>query len=374
HLPTQGKSTVSSDITEHSSSMQTAEFEDQYTVEKKPTRRGRPPSKKNKKKKLFVPHLEDNASPSVQISDLSPCQDSTENGANFEDQYTVDKKPPRRGRPPSKKNKKKKLFVAHLEENTSPSVQISDLSPCQDSAEKTVEAAASPVEQKVMDKNLIVTKQLGTDPSESLQRATDPLSHSIPTSFTEEGKTSLPGTQKKQELREETAKEDGDVLADIKIETKGTIKVLKGRKRGRKRRKHTVEPAKSLLTKFNITSECSTEDQNNIVRPEKNDNEKTKLGSEEMISRKTAGTYKIKPKTDVLCSSPTDLSSNLMKEVNEYKVEEHIAEPKQISLDTKIKPNITQEADVLTVETSGEKVLDNSPEPEYALQRSSEQK
>ncbi|XP_050992624.1 uncharacterized protein si:ch73-347e22.4 [Labeo rohita] len=417
NLSTHGKSTVSSDITKclgetHLSSMQTAEFEDQNTVEKKSTRRGRPPSKKNKKKKLSVEHLEDNASPSVQISDLSPCQDSTENGANFEDQYTVDKKPPRRGRPPSKKNKKKKLFVAHLEDNTSPSVQISDLSPCQDSAENAVEAAASPVEQKVMDENLIVTKQLGTDPSESLQSATDPLSHSIPTSFNEEGNTSLPlpETQKKQDLCEETAKENGDMLADIKIETKGTIKVLKGRKRGRKRRKHTVEPAKSLLTKFNITSECSTEDKNNIVTPEKNDNEKTKLGSEEMISRKTAGTYKITPKTDVLCSSPTDLSSSLMKEVNEYKVEEHIAEPsgkdsvkvsmqpyndntgaskgicnlissnvvkeesEQISLDAKIKPNITQEADVLSVETTGGKVLDNSPEPENSLQASTEQK
>ncbi|RXN05429.1 zinc finger protein 420-like [Labeo rohita] len=363
NLSTHGKSTVSSDITKclgetHLSSMQTAEFEDQNTVEKKPTRRGRPPSKKNKKKKLSVEHLEDNASPSVQISDLSPCQDSTENGANFEDQYTVDKKPPRRGRPPSKKNKKNKLFVAHLEDNTSPSVQISDLSPCQDSAENAVEAAASPVEQKVMDENLIVTKQLGTDPSESLQSATDPLSHSIPTSFNEEGNTSLPlpETQKKQDLCEETAKENGDMLADIKIETKGTIKVLKGRKRGRKRRKHTVEPAKSLLTKFNITSECSTEDKNNIVTPEKNDNEKTKLGSEEMISRKTAGTYKITPKTDVLCSSPTDLSSSLMKEVNEYKVEEHIAEPSgkdSVKNETPSTPPSTRRNHILNLNLDG---------------------
>uniref|UniRef100_A0A673LXP4 Uncharacterized LOC107748715 n=1 Tax=Sinocyclocheilus rhinocerous TaxID=307959 RepID=A0A673LXP4_9TELE len=208
--------------------------------------------------------------------------------ADCEDQYTVEKKPPRRGRPPSKKSKKQKLFVAHLEDNTSPSVQISDLSPCQDSTESTVNAAASPIKQKDMDKNVIVTKQLGTDPSKSLQSANDLLSHSIPTSgrkkgknlkrpirdpkltslrvssrtsvtsvkgfqkaditslpqnstnvFNEEGNTSLPmsGTVKKQKLCEKNAIQDGNVLADKKIENKATIKVMRGRKRGRKRRK-----------------------------------------------------------------------------------------------------------------------------------------
>uniref|UniRef100_A0A673G1H2 Si:ch73-347e22.4 n=1 Tax=Sinocyclocheilus rhinocerous TaxID=307959 RepID=A0A673G1H2_9TELE len=202
--------------------------------------------------------------------------------ADCEGQYTVEKKPPRRGRPPSKKSKKQKLFVAHLEDNTSPSVHISDLTPCQDSTENTVKAAASTVKQKVMDKNVIVTKQLGTDPPESLQSATDLLSHSIPTSgrkkgknlkrpirnpklsslrvssrtsetsvksfqkgditslpqnstkvFNEEGKTSLPmpETVKKQKLCEKTSIKDGNVPADIKIENKATIKVLKGRKR-----------------------------------------------------------------------------------------------------------------------------------------------
>ncbi|XP_016407243.1 uncharacterized protein LOC107739595 [Sinocyclocheilus rhinocerous] len=396
--------------------------------------------------------------------------------ADCEGQYTVEKKPPRRGRPPSKKSKKQKLFVAHLEDNTSPSVHISDLTPCQDSTENTVKAAASTVKQKVMDKNVIVTKQLGTDPPESLQSATDLLSHSIPTSgrkkgknlkrpirnpklsslrvssrtsetsvksfqkgditslpqnstkvFNEEGKTSLPmpETVKKQKLCEKTSIKDGNVPADIKIENKATIKVLKGRKRGRKRRKikggqhqrlktqDCCEPAKSLLTKFNITSKCSTEDQNNIVTPEKND-EKTKLDNVEMIPPITAETCKITPKTDVLCSSPTDLSSNLVKEVKKYKVEGHSAEPSgkdsfEVSvqsytdntgvsigicnlissnvvkensdpffLDTKIKPNTelkcTEEADGLSVETSGKKVLDNSTEPENALQPSTERK
>ncbi len=408
---------------------------------------------------------------------LGETLSSSTQTADCEDKYTVEKKPPRRGRPPSKKSKKPKLFVAHLEDNTSPSVQISDLSPCQDSTENTVKAAASPIKQKDMDTNLIVTKQLGTDPSESLQRANYLSLHSIPTSgrkkgnnlkrpirdpkltslrvssrtsvtsvkgfqkadmtslsqnstnvFNEEGKTSLPmsGTVKKQKLCEKTAIQDGNVLADIKIENKATIKVLRGRKRGRKRRKikdgqlqrlktqDCCEPAKGLLTKFSMTSKCPTEDQNNIVTPEKNDIEKTKSDNVEMIPPITAGTCKITPKTDILCSSPSDLSSNLMKEVKKCKVEEHSAEPnrkdsfevsvqsytdntgvsrgicnlissnvvkeesEQISLDTKIKPNIelkcTEEPDGLSVETSGKKVLDNPPEPENALKPSIEWK
>ncbi len=402
---------------------------------------------------------------------LGETLSSSTQTADCEDKYTVEKKPPRRGRPPSKKSKKPKLFAAHLEDNTSPSVQISDLSPCQDSTENTVKAAASPIMQKDMDINVIVNKQLGTDPSESLQSANDLSLYSIPTSgrkkgknlkrpvrdpkltslrvssrtsvtsvkgfqkadttslsqnstnvFNEEGKTSLPmsGTVKKQKLCEKTAIQDGNVLADIKIENKATIKVLRGRKRGRKRRKikdgqlqrlktqDCCEPAKGLLTKFNMTSKCPTEDQNNIVTPEKNYIEKTKSDNVEMIPPITAGTCKITPKTDILCSSPSDLSSNLMKEVKKCKVEEHSAEPnrkdsfevyvqsytdntgvsrgicnlissnvvkeesEQISLDTKIKPNIelkcTQEPDGLSVETSGKKVLDNPPEPENALQ------
>uniref|UniRef100_A0A8C1T0V9 Si:ch73-347e22.4 n=1 Tax=Cyprinus carpio TaxID=7962 RepID=A0A8C1T0V9_CYPCA len=390
--------------------------------------------------------------------------------ADCEDRYTVEKKPRRRGRPPSKKGKKQKLFVAHLEDNTSPSVQISDLSPCPDSTESTVKAAASPIKQEDMDKNVIVTKQLGTDPSESLQSANDPLSPSIPTSgrkkgknpkrpirdpkltslrvssrtsvtsvtgfqkaditsllqnstnvFNEEGKTSLPisGTVKKQKLCEKNAIQDGSVLADKKIDNKATIKVLRGRKRGRKRRKikdgqlqrlktqDCCEPAKGLLTKFSMTSKCLTEDQNNILTPEKNDIEKTKSDNVEMITPITAETCKITPKKDILCSSPSDLSSNLMKEVKKCKVEEHSAfevsvqsctdntgvsrgicnlissnvvkeESELISLDTKMKPNIelkcTQEADALSVETSGEKVLDNPPEPENAFQPSTEWK
>ncbi|XP_016106330.1 uncharacterized protein [Sinocyclocheilus grahami] len=388
--------------------------------------------------------------------------------ADCEGQYTVEKKPPRRGRPPSKKSKKQKLFVAHLEDNTSPSVQISDLSPCQDSTECTVKAAASPIKQKDMNTNLIVTKQLGTDPSESLQSANDVLSHSIPTSgrkkgknlkrpirdpkltslrvssrtsvtsvkgfqkaditslpqnstnvFNEEGKTSLPmsGTVKKQNLCEKNAIQDGSVLADKKIENKATIKVLRGRKRGRKRQKikdgqlqrlktqDCCEPAKGLLAKFSMTSKCPTEDQNNIVTPEKNDIEKTKSDDVEMIPPITAGTCKITPKRNILCSSPSDLSSNLMKEVKKCKVEDSFEvsvqsyadntggaaigicnlissnvvkeKSEQISLDTKFKPNIelkcTQEADGLSVETSGEKV-DNPPEPENAFQPSTEWK
>uniref|UniRef100_A0A8C1GC11 Si:ch73-347e22.4 n=1 Tax=Cyprinus carpio TaxID=7962 RepID=A0A8C1GC11_CYPCA len=394
--------------------------------------------------------------------------------ADCEDQYTVEKKPRRRGRPPSKKSKKQKLFVANLEDNTSPSVHISDLTPCQESTENTVKAAASPGKQKVMDKNVIVTKQLGTDPLESLQSGTDLLSHSIPTSgckkgknlkrtirnpklsslrvsartsetsvkgfqkgeitslpqnsplvFNEEGKTSLPMPEivKKQKLCEKTSLKDGNVPADIQIEDKAKIKVMKGRKRGRKRRKikggqhqriktqDCCEPAKSLLTKFNITSKCSTEDQNNIVTPEKNDNEKTKLDSVEMISPITAEACKLTAKTDVLCSSPTDLSSSLVKEVKKYKVEEHSAEPSgkdssevsvqsytdtgvsigicnlissnvvkensEFFLDTNIKPNIElkcpEEADGLSVETSGKKVF-NSTGPENALQPSTEWK
>uniref|UniRef100_A0A671QU54 Si:ch73-347e22.4 n=2 Tax=Sinocyclocheilus anshuiensis TaxID=1608454 RepID=A0A671QU54_9TELE len=389
--------------------------------------------------------------------------------ADYEDQCTVEKKPPRRGRPPSKKSKKQKLFVAHLEDNTSPSVQISDLSPCQDSTESTVKAAASPIKQKDMDKNVIVTKQLGTDPSESLQSANDLLSHSIPTSgrkkgknlkrpirdpkltslrvssrtsvtsvkgfqkaditslpqnstnvFNEEGKTSLPmsGTVKKQKLCEKNAIQDGNVLADKKIENKATIKVLRGRKRGRKKRKikdgqlqrlktqDCCEPAKDLLAKFSMTSKCPTEDQNNIVTPEKNYIEKTKSDDVEMILPITAGTFKLTPKRDILCSSPSDLSSNLMKEVKKCKVEDSFEvsvqsytdntggvsrgicnlissnvvkeESEQISLDTKLKPNIelkcTREADGLSVETSGEKVLDNPPEPENAFQPSTDWK
>ncbi|KAL1255305.1 hypothetical protein QQF64_013366 [Cirrhinus molitorella] len=349
-----------------------------------------------------VENLSQECKSTVSLDITGETCSSSMQAVKCEDQYTVEKMPPRRGRPPSKKNKKLKLLLADLEDNTSPSVQISGLSPCQDNTENTVEAAASTEKLKIMDKNVIVTEQLGTDPPESLPSATDPLSHSIPTSFNEEGKTSLalPGTEQKQELCEEIAKED------LKIESKGTIKVLKGRKRGRKRRK----PAKSLLTKYNITSECSTADQNDIVKPEKIVNEKTMLGSVEMISPITAGTYKVTPKTDVLCSTPSDLSSHLMKEVNKYKVEDHIAEPsgkdsfevsvqpyndntgvsrgtcnlissnvvkeesEQISLDTKIKPNITQKADVLSVETSGKKVLDNSPEPENVLKPSTERK
>ncbi|XP_026145855.1 uncharacterized protein LOC113120136 [Carassius auratus] len=381
--------------------------------------------------------------------------------ADCENQYTVEKKPRRRGRPPSKKRKKQKLFVANLEDNTSSSVQISDLSPCQDSTESTFKAAASPIKQKDMDKNVIVTKQLGTDPSESLQSANDLLSHSIPTSghkkgknlkspmrdpkltslrvssrtsvtsvkgfqkaditsipqnstnvFNEEGKTSftISGTVTKQKLCEKNAIQDSDVLADKKIENKATIKVLRGRKRGRKRRKINdglFEPAKGLLTKFSMTSKRPTEDQNNIVTPEKNDIEKTKSDNVEMTAPITAGTCKTTPKTDILCSSPSDLSSNLMKEVKKCKVEENSAfevsvqsytdnrvvsrgicnlisrnvvkeESEQISLDTKIKPNTelkcTQEADGGSMEMSGEKILDNSPEPENAFQPSAEWK
>ncbi|KAK2887471.1 hypothetical protein Q8A67_015699 [Cirrhinus molitorella] len=237
-----------------------------------------------------VENLSQECKSTVSLDITGETCSSSMQAVKCEDQYTVEKMPPRRGRPPSKKNKKLKLLLADLEDNTSPSVQISGLSPCQDNTENTVEAAASTEKLKIMDKNVIVTEQLGTDPPESLPSATDPLSHSIPTSFNEEGKTSLalPGTEQKQELCEEIAKED------LKIESKGTIKVLKGRKRGRKRRK----PAKSLLTKYNITSECSTADQNDIVKPEKNVNEKTMLGSVEMISPITAGTYKIRHSRD----------------------------------------------------------------------------
>uniref|UniRef100_A0A671KKN5 C2H2-type domain-containing protein n=1 Tax=Sinocyclocheilus anshuiensis TaxID=1608454 RepID=A0A671KKN5_9TELE len=208
-----------------------------------------------------------------------------------------------------------------------------------------------------MDKNVIVTKQLGTDPPESLQSATDLLSHSIPTS---------------------------------------------GRKKGKNLKRPIRSPKLSSLR-----------DQNNIVTPEKNDNEKTKLDNVEMIPPITAETCKITPKTGVLCSSPTDLSSNLVKEFKKYKVEEHSAEPRgkdsfdvsvqsytdntgvsigichlissnvvkensePFFLDTKMKPNTelkcTEEADGLSVETSGEKVL-NSTEPENALQPSTERK
>ncbi len=393
--------------------------------------------------------------------DITGCQttlgetlSSSTRTADCEDKYTVEKKPPRRGRPPSKKSKKHKLFVAHLENNTSPSVQDSDLSPCQDSTENTVKADASPIKQKDMDKNVIVTKQLETDPSKSLQSANDLLSHSIPTSglkkgknlkrpirepkltsfrvssrtsvtsvkgstnvFNEEGKTSLPmsGTVMKQKLCEKTAIQDGNVLADIQMENK-TIRVLRGRKRGRKRQQmkdgqlqrlktqDCCELAKSLLTKFSVTSKCPTEDQNNIVTPEKNYIEKTKSDNVEMITPITAGSCKNLQKTDILCSSPSDLSSNLMKEVKKCKVEEHNAEPnresytdntgisrgichlissnvakeesEQIYLDTKIKPNIelkrSLEEDGLSMEMSGKIVLDNPPETENALQPSTE--
>ncbi len=386
---------------------------------------------------------------------LGETLSSSTRTADCEDKYTVEKKPPRRGRPPSKKRKKNKLFVAHLEDNTSPSVQDSDLSPCQDSTENTVKATASPIKQKNMDQNVIVSKQLGTDPPESLQSANDLLLNSIPTSgrkkgknlkrpirdpkltslrissrtsvtsvkcstnvFNEEGKTSLPmsGTVKKQKLCEKTAIQDGNVLADIKMENKATIRVLRGRKLGRKRQKikdgqlqriktqDCCELAKGLLTKFSMTSKCPTEDQNNIVTPEKNYIEKTKLDNVEMIPLITAGSCKNSPKTDILCSSPSDLSSNLMKEFKKCKVEEHSSEPnrksytdntgvsrgicnlissnvvkeesEQISLDTKIKPNIelkcTLEADGLSMEMSGKVVLDNPPEPENALQPSTE--
>ncbi|KAK9957856.1 hypothetical protein ABG768_012060 [Culter alburnus] len=460
-----------------SSSMQPAECEGQYTVKQKSPKRGRPPSIKSKKRKLSIGHLEDNTSPSVQMSDLSSCQDSTETLsssmqiADCEGQYTVEQKSPRRGRPPSIKNKKQKLSAAHLEDNTSPSVQISDPSSYQDSTENNVKAAASPAKQKVVQPlkkrrvikvdTVMVTKQLGTDPSESLQSATDDLSHNIPANkhkkgknfkrlklsslrvssrtsepsvkgfqkadihslpqnftnnFNEKGKTSLPmpGTVKKQE---------GDVLADIKIENKATVKVVKRGKRGRKRRKikepHSdlvteheelqrlttkaknnkrqdcSEPAKSLLTKFSITNECSNEEQNSIVSSEKNDNKKTKLSSVEMLPALTEGTCQITPKTEVLCSSSTQLSSNLMKEVKKYK--EHDAEPNGNDLfavidntglsggelissnvvkkeSEHIELKCTPETDGLGVKMSGENIPDTSPEIENTFQTSTEQK
>ncbi|XP_077051437.1 uncharacterized protein LOC143701753 isoform X2 [Siphateles boraxobius] len=462
-----------------SSSIQPTDCEGQYTVKQKSPRRGRPPSIKNKKHKLSIAHLEDNTPPSVQFSDLSSCQDSTESLSgsmhldDCEGQYTKQRSP-RRGRPSSIKNKRQKLSIAHLEDNTSPSVQIPDLSSCQDSTENTVKAAASPVKQKVQPlkkrkvvkvDNVTVTKQLGTDPSESLQSVTDDLSHNIPApkhkkgknfkrlklsrlrvssrtyepsvkgfqkadipsipqkstnDFNVEGETSLPmpRTAKKWELCEKTAIQDGDVLADIKIENKATVKVMKGAKRGRKRRKikepppdlvtdheefqrlttknkndkrqDFSEPAESLLTSCSITNECATEDQTNTVTSKNNDKEKT---STEMST------------------SSTNLFSNLMKEVKKYK--EHDAEPngnhlfavidntglsggvssgicnliscnvvkeesEHIFLDTKIKPNIelkcTQETDGQTVEMSGEKILENLSEIENTFQTSTEHK
>ncbi|XP_067282561.1 uncharacterized protein si:ch73-347e22.4 isoform X2 [Pseudorasbora parva] len=480
-----------------SSSKQPADCEGQYTKQKLP-RRGRPPSIKNKKQTLSIAHLEDNVSPSVQISDLSSCQESAETlsssmqPADCEGQYTK-RKSPRRGRPPSIKNEKQTLSIAHLEDNISPSVQISDLPSCQDSTENKVKAA-SPVKQKVVQKlkkrkvvkvkNITVTRQLGTDPSESLQSLTGDMTqiipvpkhkkgknfkslrlsslrvssrtpepsvkgfqkadvHSLPQNstndFNEEAKKSLPkpGTAKKQKHCEKTAILDDDSLADIKIENKAKVRVVKGGKRGRKRRKmkepvpdlvteqeelqrlttktknnkgqDCSEPAKSLLKEFSITNECSTDDQNNIVTSEKKD-VKTKLSSVEMIPAITVETFQITPKTEVQCSSSTYPYSNLMKEDkhNEHNAEANVKdlfavndktgisggvssgicnlissnvgkeESENIFLDTKIKPNIelkcTQKTDGPNVEMSREIILDNISEIENAFQTSTEQK
>ncbi|XP_039534260.1 uncharacterized protein si:ch73-347e22.4 isoform X2 [Pimephales promelas] len=450
-----------------SSSMQPTDCEGQYTVKQKSRKRGRPPSIKNKKQKLSIAHLEDKTSPSVQFLDLSSCQESTETLSSSmhpddcEGPYTKQRSP-RQGRPSSIKNNRRKLPIAHLEDNTSPSVQISDLSSCQDSTENTAKAAASPVKQV---DNVTFTKQLGTDPSESLQSVADDLSHNIPApkhkkgknfkrlklsslrlssrtsepsvkgfqkadidsipqkstkDFNEEGETSLqmPRTAKKLEICEKTAIQDGDVLADIKIERKATVKILKGAKRGRKRRKSKKptsdlatdheelqrfttknknderqdcsEPAKSLLTTFSITNECATEDQYNPVTSENNDKEKT---------------------STQMSTSSTHLSSNLMKEVKKYN--EHDAEPngnhlfavtdnsglsggvssgicnlisnnvvkeesEHIFLDTKIKPNVelkcTPQTAGQSVEMSGKKMLDNLFEIENTFQTSTKHK
>ncbi|XP_043073675.1 uncharacterized protein si:ch73-347e22.4 isoform X2 [Puntigrus tetrazona] len=132
--------------------------------------------------------------------------------ADCEDQYTVEKKIPRRGRPPSKKSKKQKLFVAHLEKNTSTSVQKSDLSLCQDSTEDTVKAAASPNDT---DKNLIVTKQCGTDTSESLQSANAVLLHSIPISE----------LKKEKDLKRQTRDQK---LTSLRVSSRTSLTLVKG--------------------------------------------------------------------------------------------------------------------------------------------------
>ncbi|CAM4636993.1 unnamed protein product [Leuciscus chuanchicus] len=393
-----------------SSSMQPADCEGQQTVQQKSPRRGRPPSIKRKKQKLSIAYLEDNTSPSVQILDPSSCQDTTETLSSSmqpddcEGQYTVKQKSLRRGRPSSIKNKRQKLSIAHLEDNISPSVQISDLSSCQDSTENNVKAAASPVKQKVQPlkkrtvvkvDNVTVTKQLGTDPSESLQSVTDNLSHNIPApkhkkgknfkrvklsslrvssrtsepsvngfqkadihsipqnstnDFNEEGKTSLPmpRTEKKWKLLEKTAIQDGDVLSDIKIENKATVKVVKGAKRGRKRRKMKELPP-DLVTDHEELQRLTTKTKN-----EPNGNHLFAFIDNTGLSGGVSSG---------ICNL---ISSNVVKEESEH-----------IFLDTKIKPNIelkcTQETDGQSVEMSGKKKL-NLSEIENTFQTSTEHK
>ncbi|XP_056335065.1 uncharacterized protein si:ch73-347e22.4 [Danio aesculapii] len=256
------------------SPMDMTDCEDQSNVEQKPRKRGRPSLNK-----------------STEFSDITECQarlgETLYNPMQTTDceDHNVEQKPRKRGRPP-KKNNKNMIFVAHLEDNISSSVEISEFSSSQDSTEKSVNAAESSVIQKDVEflkmgkvvevKNRVrVNKQLGIDTSDSAQSTTDPLSQNSPSPtrkkgknfekpirnlrvssrlsealfkesqkankpsfpqnaievFKGEGKTSLsmPGVAENLKLCEKTTVQEG-VLADIKIENK-----VKRRKRGQKR-------------------------------------------------------------------------------------------------------------------------------------------